>query len=163
MALIESTRRQLAGLSDLLIRSHQARQAFYRRQPLVAHPRRVQIHIAGRQMIRLLDAESGRVLAYRQNYADARIAARQLERGEYQGPSSGEDAGMHHLTTLNLPCTKPITRARCTCRRMSGQLIRSRCWPAGGSAGFMPARIAHTTARPPEDNRARRRSATSPG
>lgn len=84
MALIESTRRQLAGLSDLLIRSHQARQSFYRRQPQVARPRRVQIHIAGRQMIRLLDADSGRVLAYRQNYVDARVAARQLERGEYQ-------------------------------------------------------------------------------
>jgi len=68
----------------LLIRGHQARQEVYRRQPQVARPRRVQIHIAGRQMIRLLDADSGRMLAYRQNYADARVAARQLERGEYQ-------------------------------------------------------------------------------
>lgn len=83
MALIESTRRQLAGLSALLIRSHQARQAFYSRQPQSVRPHRVQIHVAGRQMIRLLDADTGRVLAYRQNYADARIAARQLERGDY--------------------------------------------------------------------------------
>ena len=84
MNMIESTRRQLAGLSALLARSEQARQACYQRLPQGVRPRHVRIHIAGRQMIRLLDAETGRVLAYRQNYTDARIAARLLERGEYR-------------------------------------------------------------------------------
>jgi len=84
MTMIETTRRQLAGLSALLVRTAEARQAFYSRQQHSMPPRQVQIHIAGRQMIRLLDAQTGRVLAYRQNYADARIAARQFERGEYQ-------------------------------------------------------------------------------
>ena len=83
MHLIESTRRQLAGLSALLARSQQARQAFRQRCSRIKAPRQVRIHITGRQMIRLLDADTGRVLAYRQTYADARIAARQLERGEY--------------------------------------------------------------------------------
>lgn len=84
MNMIESTRRQLAGLSALLARSEQARRDCYQRLPQSVRPRHVRIHIVGRQMIRLLDAETGRILAYRQNYAEARIAACQLERGEYR-------------------------------------------------------------------------------
>lgn len=80
MNALQLAQRAIDALPALLHRSAQARQQA--RQRIAIRPRATRLEITGNALVRILDADTGRVLGFRQTVREARWLQQALERGE---------------------------------------------------------------------------------
>ncbi len=81
MNAIQRAKNGLAELATALHLPGLDRKAFHQQHEPLPKPRAVQLFIAGKAPIQLRDADTGRVLGFRQNYIEADGYARALEQG----------------------------------------------------------------------------------
>lgn len=79
MNALKLARETIAALPALLHRSAQARQQAQQR--IAIKPRATRLEITGNAMVRILDADTGRVLGFRQTVREARWLQQALENG----------------------------------------------------------------------------------
>lgn len=84
MNAIQKAKDVFAELADLLRQTSQARMAAAARSTSKAPvPRATWLRATGNGMVRVIDADTGRVLGFRQTMREARWLAQALERGVY--------------------------------------------------------------------------------
>lgn len=84
MNLLTRAKHSIEEIAGLFRQTSQARMAFSSLQRQTIQPPRVaRVEVYGMGMIRIVDADSGKLLAMRQSYAEALGVAKALERGEH--------------------------------------------------------------------------------
>ncbi|WP_447590100.1 hypothetical protein [Aquipseudomonas campi] len=83
MNLLTRAKHSIEEIAGLFRQTSQARMAFNsRKRQTLPPPRAARVEVAGMGMIRIVDADSGQLLAMRQSYAEALGVAKALERGD---------------------------------------------------------------------------------
>lgn len=84
MTALQKAKQSIQDLATLIRGASQARIAFEaRRTNKLVAPRATQLRITGNAMIRIVDADTGVVLGFRQTISEARSLQCALERGDY--------------------------------------------------------------------------------